>query len=95
MRVCFEKIDELEKWINDFVTADRYVAYLTSFSELVFVPLRSTRPLIYGYYVFATEEEKKKMIDFLNSKGVRIYNLKSLDWDETKFPGVRPTIEIE
>jgi hypothetical protein len=95
MRLYFEQLEELTKWIGDFVTSERYVAYLTSYKELIFVPLRSTRPLVYGYYVFAKDEEKKEVEELLKSKGVRTYNIKSLDWDETKFPGVRPTIEIE
>jgi hypothetical protein len=94
MRLYFEKLEELTKWIDDFVIPERYVAYLTSYKELIFVPLRSTRPLVYGYYVFATDEEKKKIEELLKSKGIRLYNLKSLDWDETKFPSVR-ALELE
>lgn len=88
MRLVFADMNNLKKWVDDYVSADRYVACVTQFNEIVFVPLKSTRPLVFGYYSFR-EDEKKQIDELLSKLGVKVYNVKAVDWDETKFPSVR------
>lgn len=48
MRLVFDDLESLKEWIKDNVEQDRYEVYTTE-NEIVFVPVKSTRPIKYAY----------------------------------------------
>lgn len=86
-RFVFEKIDQLKKWISSHVTtSEKYEAYISPKNELALIPRKSTRPLKYAYAKL-TPEGIKELRLLLGEKGIEIYNVANIDWDETKPPG--------
>jgi hypothetical protein len=91
-RFVFETLEQLERWMLENVTADKYSVFITPANELVCVPRKSTKPLNYGYARLDVEEIKKikrfieENMAIDSDKKIRIYYAK-VEWDETRAPG--------
>ena len=91
-RFVFETVGQLEKWMLENVTADKYNVFITPSNELVCVPRKSTRPLSYAYSKLSAEEMKRiqRFVEdnmaIASDKKIRIYYAR-VEWDETKAPG--------
>ena len=77
-RVEFKNIKQAKLWIEDVAISGGkdYHAYYTSNKELIFVPGKSTRPVIYGYIEHATEEEMHDV-----QKKISIYPCEEFEWN--------------
>jgi hypothetical protein len=82
-------VNEFISWIKEYVTEERYKAYMTREKEIILIPRRSTRPLEYAYMKFDKDEKLKKVIEALTAKNIRVWTLKAEEWDDQKPVGVR------
>ena len=77
-RVEFNDIEQAEKWINDIAIngGKDYHGYYTSHNELILVPGKSTRPVIYGYIKLVGDDQ------LTDIKGrINIYPCKEYEWN--------------
>jgi len=93
MRLVFKTVEEFLVWVKNNATSEKYTAYKTDYNEYILVPKKSTRPLIYVYYKYNDEAEDKAIQGVLGQLGIKLYLVKTIDWDETKGVGVRVTVE--
>jgi hypothetical protein len=92
-RLIFEDEKNLREWISNHITPDRYEAYLTTeYNELIIYPRKATRPTTYVYFT-TKPEVLKSLEDDLTTRGVRVYKIARMEWDDTKAIGVRVPIE--
>ena len=85
-RLVFGVLAEFESWIRDFAKPNRYVAYITNEKEILLVPLRSTRPILYAYYKGEETTNIKKTLDSL---GIKYYNVNSIEWADDRPVGFK------
>ena len=88
-RVVFESSEQMWNWVNKKVSREKYEVYLTSEKEIIFVPSKSTQPILYGYYKPSPEENVKEIIENLKeSKKLTVFDVKWFEWKSDLPPGV-------
>lgn len=85
-RFVFEDQAEFKRWIDGHVTRDRYECYISKEHEVIFVPIKSTRPVKYGYMKFPSSKETKEIQKTVEANGVKVYNA-TTEWDPLKAVG--------
>lgn len=87
MRLIFEKFENFKEWLVSIGESlpSRYVAFVTDENEVIIVPKKSTRPIIYGYL---QTSEIEKVMELLNKLGIRVFEVTRVEWDETKPVGI-------
>jgi len=77
-RIEFADMKQAEKWIKDIAIngGKDYHGYYTSDNELILVPGKSTRPVIYGYIKFAKDDD---IVDI--QKSLDIYCCEKYEWN--------------
>ena len=79
-RVEFETYTDAEVWLKKVVSGSdkNYIGYLTKENELIFVPTKSTQPIIYGYVRTVADTEAK---DFSKHYLVPIFKINKFEWN--------------
>jgi len=90
VRLIFKELESFQKWISD-LNSDRYVCYSTDSNEVIIVPTRSTRPLIYGY--IRIPKESKNVLKDLESLGFKIYRVSRVEWADDRPVGAKMPVE--
>lgn len=93
-RLVFETCGEFLEHTKYILRRKEYTAYITEKDEIILVPVRSTRPVIYCYYKITDEREKEAILDLLESLKVPVFYIKSFDWDAQKPIGAPQKVEI-
>jgi hypothetical protein len=77
-RIEFNDMKQADKWIKDIAIngGKDYHGYYTSHNELILVPGKSTRPVIYGYIKFVKKDDLVEIHDSLN-----IYTCDTFEWN--------------
>jgi len=77
-RIEFEDIKQADKWIKDIAIngGKDYHGYYTKHNELILVPGKSTRPVLYGYIKFALKDDLKDISEHIN-----IYPCATYEWN--------------
>jgi len=74
---------EIEKdfldWVKKFASPQRYDIFVTN-TEIIAQPIKTSRPLIYGYYQ-NPDAEMSKILEKLRSQGFTIIRIRSFSWD--------------
>jgi hypothetical protein len=78
VRVEFETLEQATAWIKDFTVTKEYVCYYTKKQELIFVPLKSTRPSVYGYIKKADKDDVRNLA--LENQ-MKIYLINRFEWN--------------
>jgi len=91
-RLVFGHVEAFKKWAADKVTKERYDLYLTDSDEIILVPIRSTRPIMYAYFQSGNSHE---LAEELTAKtGVSVYYVETFDWKTELPPRMKiPVIE--
>lgn len=79
-RIEFANITESVDWIRSFVinSDKKYIAYCTKNNELILVPTKSTRPIVYA--LIKNVNRKEVTILFKNST-IPVYNIEYFEWN--------------
>lgn len=86
-RYEFSNDNEFLNWATGSLNSKKYELVCTSFGEVIAVPVKSTRPLIYGYVSFCTVEQAKKLTGELNKQfGVKVLAMKKFVWSTEREP---------
>ena len=85
-RLVFSVLEEFLRWIRDNVKPDRYSAYFTDEGEVLLVPLRSTRPILYAYFKGEDLASVKKSLESL---GVKFYEVQAVEWADDRPVGFK------
>jgi len=91
-RIIFTDKDEFLRWIKKHCTPAQYEVYVTSFSEIVLAPTKSTRNLRYAHMeIYPHWESIDQAKDEIKATlpSVEMYSIKKFDWDHTRDVGVR------
>jgi len=88
----FEYVESFKDWISDFTKPERYVFYVTSIDEIIAQPLKTSRPIVYGY-MRVKPEEMKTIMEKITKLGFKIIRLKTFNWDTERMPGLRSVRE--
>lgn len=88
----FDSVESFKDWISDFTKVDRYTFCITEANEIIAQPLKTSRPIVYGY-MKVKPEEVKTIIEKITKLGYKIIHLKTFSWDIERRPGVRSVIE--
>ena len=83
----FDSVKSYKDWISDFAKVDRYVFCLTDDNEVIAQPMKTSRPIIYGY-MRVKDEEMKTIVEAITKQGYKIIRLKTFSWDTERRPGV-------
>ena len=89
MRLVFEKIEEFEEWIKKKAISAKYDIYITSEKEIVFLPVKSTRPILYSYIKLAKDEDLGSLETEFRNKGFSVFKVKTIDWADDRAIGIR------
>lgn len=81
----FDKIQELEKWVAEYVEPKRYMIIIAR-QELIMKPTKSTKNLDTGYFVGSTLEKVQDIAKKFQEAGFFVLEIKNYVWDETKGP---------
>lgn len=76
-RIMFDNFEEAKGWIKTFMDEKNYVGYFTEKDELIFVPIKSTRPTTYCYIKDAKLTE---VSNFFKDR-LMIFRVKNFDWN--------------
>ena len=77
VRVEFETLEQATAWINKVVLLKEYDCYYTLKGELIFVPVKSTRPTVYGYIKYVDKDRLRK----LWKDNLQIYTINRFEWN--------------
>jgi len=91
VRVEFETLEQALTWIKDFPISKEYVGYYTKKQELIFVPLKSTRPTIYGYIKKADRNQVRNLLE----NKMKIYVINRFEWNAERDLAKNVDEEIE
>lgn len=91
-RIVFTDKDEFLRWARKHCTPAQYEIYITSFTEMVVAPTKSTRSLRYAYIDIynswdSLEQAEKNIKAALPN--VDVYHVEKFDWDHTRDVGVK------
>ena len=90
-RIVFDEVAVLLRWATDNCDAVKYQLYITSYSEVVLVPTRTSRNLRYGYidamFIGKKVDEVAKQVQEV-IPGIKVYKVRKFDWDEDRSPMV-------
>ena len=77
-RVEFEDIKQADKWIKDKAIqgGKDYHGFYTNDKELILVPGKSTRPVVYGYVKFVKKDDLEQY-----AKSIDIYPCNKYEWN--------------
>ena len=91
-RVVFTDKDEFLRWIKNHCTPTQYEIHITSFSEIIMKPIKSTRHLSYAYIeiydAWSSIEEAESALKSVLPR-VEMFHTKKFDWDHTMSVGVK------
>ena len=79
-RLEFGKKDGLIRWIRNRMVPDKYECYMTEGKEIILVPTRSTRPVVYAYLKCDTPEDFKAVLTELKRLKVMMFGIKKFEW---------------
>lgn len=79
-RIEFNNLSEAETWIKEkILKSDKnYEGYFTSSNELILIPNKSTRPIVYGYIKLA---DKTAIKNTFKDTSIPIYTCKHYEWN--------------
>lgn len=91
-RIVFGSKKEFLSWIKKNCTSTQYEVHITSFSEIIMKPIKSTRHLSYAYIeiypewdtIASAEADIMRKIPKLD-----IFHITKFDWDSTRDVRVR------
>ena len=87
-RLVFSDMTDLMSWVldpQDPVLGNQYQAIVTSYNEIIFAPIKSTRNLRYGVYHGSSVEIENILEEIrVNRLYISVIRVKSFDWDTTK-----------
>jgi len=89
----FGTLGSFKDWISNFAKSDRYMFCVTSENEIIAQPLKTSRPIIYGYMKITDEKELGGLIKKLRENGYSVVQLKSFSWDTDRQPGQKRVFE--
>jgi hypothetical protein len=81
-RLEFWNQDEFKKWIEGRMDPLRYECYVTSIGEIILVPLVSTRPIMFSYFLAPTMAIANECAVLIEHRGVTVYKVKTFEWRE-------------
>lgn len=90
-RIVFCSEEQLENWCKEFVDTGKYVIYLTEYNEVILEPLKSTRPLRFGYFKGLKGEKLATKLQELHQ--IPLFRVRDYEWDLEKSPGIKVAIE--
>ena len=87
-RLVFSDMTDLMSWVldpQDPVLGNQYQAIVTSYSEIIFAPTKSTKSLRYAVYK-GTKPEIEEILTELKTRRlfISVIRVKSFDWDTTR-----------
>lgn len=68
------------RWINNRMDPNKYECYMTEDKEIILVPKKSTRPVVYAYLKCKTREDFKDVLTGLKHLKVMMYGIKKFEW---------------
>lgn len=77
----FSKIEDLENWLDNYAIPERYAICITSYGEVIVEPLKTSKPIYFGYLPKMTELKLKEAILRFKSKGYQVLELHAYHWD--------------
>jgi len=93
MRLVFKERSKFLDWMEDEASPEKYNIFLTEENEIILVPKKSTRPIIYAYYKEFDAKEFDNLKANFSKSSYKVYEVKSVDWDDEKPVGVKVAIE--
>ena len=91
-RIVFTDKDEFLRWIKKNCKPSQYEIHVTSFSEIIMKPIKSTRSLSYAYIEiydgWTTIDDAEKDMKSAIPR-VDIFHVKKFDWDHTMSVAVK------
>lgn len=91
-RLVFTNKEEFLRWIKKNCKPSQYEIYITTFSEIILAPTKSTRSLRYAvmeiYPHWETAEKARNDIK-VAIPNVEMYTIMNFDWDHTRGIGVK------
>jgi len=91
-RIVFTNKDEFLRWIKKHCTPSQYEIHVTSYSEIVMKPIKSTRSLSYAYIeiynAWTTIEDAEAAMKSAIPR-IDIFHVEKFDWDDTMSVGVK------
>lgn len=94
-RIIFESVDELSRWLKIHYIRG-YEGYISPLeNEIVLIPTKSTRPLLYVYYKYNNDKELAEIKTLLDSLKIQYYTVKRLEWVEDRPLGAKFITEEE
>ena len=93
MRFVFDTIEEYEKWIRDNIKPEKFSVYFTSDNEIIVYPLKTSKPISYGYFKASAVGIIERMLKSLKEQGFRVYRVKAADWTDDRPVGIKFTVE--
>lgn len=86
-RIVMSDDQSFKQFVERFVAAPKYTAYVTDDDEIVLEPLRSTSPIRYGYVACATPSQCSRLAAYLREKGVAILKCERYEWATDRMVG--------
>ena len=79
-RIEFDFLKQAETWIQKRVIKSNkeYEGYITKNNELILLPKKSTKPLLYCYVSFA---DIKDVTELFKDSSIDIFKCSSFDWN--------------
>lgn len=79
-RIVFSTEDEVRSWCT-IIGQKKSIGYVTDKAEIVLVPDKSTRPLMFGYFKANDKVQAKKILEDCN---VPTFSVGIFDWSEDR-----------
>jgi len=78
-RPTFRNLTQAEHWIKDkVINSDKgYYGFHTDANEIILIPSKSTRPVVYGYVKNVSEKEAR---NFFKETNIILYPCQEYDW---------------
>ena len=86
-RYEFETKEEFTDWARSVLTDKKYDVVYTWHGEVIAVPKKSTRPIVYGYVPLIDKHEAKKFAQELEKMyHVCVFSMKKFVWSTEREP---------
>lgn len=79
--VEFSNNQQLENWINEFASIDKYKILITEAKELILRPTKATDTLDFGYIKFLTKGKLEGVVNKLIEQGYKWVEIKAYHWN--------------
>ena len=86
--VEFSNNQQLESWMDECTSPDKYRLLVTSEKEVIVRPTKATDTLDFGYLRFLTMEKLEGTVAKLQERGYKVIEIAFYHWDKERFSNV-------